>query len=89
MMRDTSNLTPQQIQELNTVLFEQWDAKTQDMKKMAEKANVATETANPKDVSVSFGPVMDEKTFAEYQKRKQGRLTVMKASDLQNMFGKK
>jgi hypothetical protein len=40
MMRDTSNLTPQQIQDLNTALFEQWDAKTRDMQKMAEKANV-------------------------------------------------
>jgi hypothetical protein len=89
MIRDTSNLTPQQIQELNTALFEQWDAKTQDMKKKAEKANVSTETANPNDVSVSFGPVMDEATFKEYQKRKNTRLTVLKASDLQNMFGKK
>ena len=89
MIRDTSNLTPQQIQELNTALFEQWDAKTQDMKKKAEKANVSTATANPKDVSVSFGPVMDEATFKEYQKRKNARLTVLKASDLQNLFGKK
>lgn len=88
-MRDTANLTQQQIEQLNTALFEEWDAKTQDMKKNAEKANVSTAKVDPKDIGVSFGPIMDEATFKEYQRRKQGRLTVMKAEDLTKMLGKK
>jgi hypothetical protein len=38
---------------------------------------------------VSFGPVMTEAQFKEYQKRKNSRMTVMKAEDLQKLFGKK
>ncbi|AGE50958.1 hypothetical protein PBCVCVB1_739R [Paramecium bursaria Chlorella virus CVB-1] len=88
-MRDTSNLTPQQISMLNNALFEEWDSKTQDMKKKSEAANIAPGSVKPSDVSVSFGPVMTEAQFKEYQKRKNTRLTVMKAEDLQKMFGKK
>jgi galactose-1-phosphate uridylyltransferase len=87
MSRDTANLTPQQIQQLNTALFEDWDAKTQEMKKNAAAANVTT--VDPKDIGVSFGPVMDEATFRKYQERKQGRMKVMKAEDLMKMLGKK
>jgi hypothetical protein len=88
MSRDTGNLTPTQIDQLNTALFEQWDAKTQDMKNnMPEPSSVGN--VKPSDVSVSFGPVMTEEMFKEYQKRKQGRLTVMKADDLQKIMGKK
>jgi len=86
MSRDTSNLTPQQIQQLNTALFEEWESKTQEMKKTAV-ANVTT--VDPKDIGVSFGPVMDEATFRKYQERKQGRMKVMKAEDLMKMLGKK
>ncbi|ABT14117.1 hypothetical protein PBCVCVM1_672L [Paramecium bursaria Chlorella virus CVM-1] len=88
-MRDTSNLTPQQISMLNNALFEEWDSKTQDMKKKSESANIAPGSVKPSDVSVSFGPVMTEAQFKEYQKRKNTRMTVMKAEDLQKMFGKK
>ena len=88
-MRDTSNLTPQQINMLNNALFEEWDAKTQDMKKKSEAADIQPGSVKPSDVSVSFGPVMTEAQFKEYQKRKNTRMTVMKAEDLQKMFGKK
>lgn len=88
-MRDTSNLTPQQISMLNNALFEEWDAKTQEMKKKSEAANIEPGSVKPSDVSVSFGPVMTEAQFKEYQKRKNTRMTVMKAEDLQKMFGKK
>jgi len=88
-MRDTSNLTPQQISMLNNALFEEWDAKTQDMKKKSETVNIQPGSVKPSDVSVSFGPVMTEAQFKEYQKRKNTRMTVMKAEDLQKMFGKK
>jgi competence protein ComGF len=57
------------------------------MKKEAEKIDV--KTVNPKDIGVSFGPVMDEKTFKEYQKRKDGRMNVISATDLQKMFGQR
>jgi hypothetical protein len=85
MSRDIGNLTPTQIDQLNTALFEQWDAKTQDMKNnMPEPSSVGN--VKPSDVSVSFGPVMDERTFSEYQKRKNTRMTVLKAEDLAKMF---
>jgi hypothetical protein len=88
MSRDTGNLTPMEINQLNTALFEQWDAKTQEMKKnMPEPDTVGN--VKPSDVSVSFGPVLTEEMFLEYQKRKQGRMTVMKAEDLQRLFQKK
>jgi hypothetical protein len=74
---------------LNNALFEEWDAKTQDMKKKSEAANIHPGSVKPSDVSVSFGPVMTEAQFKEYQKRKNTRMTVMKAEDLQKMFGKK
>ena len=88
-MRDTSNLTPQQIDLLNNALFEEWDAKTQEMKKKGLDANIKPGSVKPSDVSVSFGPVMTEEQFKEYQKRKNTRMTVMKAGDLQKLFGKK
>lgn len=83
--RDTANLTTEQVEVLNKVLFEEWDAKTTQMKKDAEKIDV--KTVDPKDIGVSFGPVMDEKTFKEYQKRRDGRMNVISATDLQKMFG--
>jgi hypothetical protein len=85
--RDTANLTTEQVEVLNKVLFEEWDAKTTQMKKEAEKIDV--KTVNPKDIGVSFGPVMDEKTFKEYQKRRDGRMNVISAADLQKMFGQR
>ena len=89
--RDTSKLTPQQIQMLNQALFEQWDAQTAVMKARAAQANVATKPKDvkPEDIGVSFGPVMDEETFKKYQARKNQRYTVMKADDLAKLFGKK
>ena len=85
--RDIGNLTPEQVQVLNKAVFEDWDAKTTAMKKESEKIDV--KTVDPKDIGVSFGPVMDEATFKEYQKRKDGRMKVISAADLQRMFGKK
>ena len=85
--RDVGNLTPEQVALLNRAVFEDWDAKTTQMKKDAEKLDV--KTVNPKDIGVSFGPVMDEATFKEYQKRKDGRMNVISAGDLQKMFGQR
>ena len=85
--RDIGNLTSEQAAVLNRAVFEEWDAKTTEMKKAAEKIDV--KTVNPKDIGVSFGPVMDEATFKEYQRRKDGRLNVVSAADLQKMFGKR
>ncbi|AGE53536.1 hypothetical protein ATCVGM07011_425R [Acanthocystis turfacea Chlorella virus GM0701.1] len=89
--RDTSNLTPQQIQMLNQALFEQWDAQTAVMKAKAAQANVSVnpKDVKPEDIGVSFGPVMDEETFKRYQARKNQRFTVMKAEDLGKLLGKK
>ena len=89
--RDTSKLTPQQIQMLNQALFEQWDAQTAVMKAKAANANVAVnpKDVKPEDIGVSFGPVMDEETFKKYQARKNQRMTVMKAEDLAKLFGKR
>lgn len=87
MSRDTSNLTPQQIQMLNNALFEEWDSKTEKMKMAGASSNVTK--VDPKDIGVSFGPVMDELTFKKYQEMKQGRMKVMKAEDLAKMFNKK
>jgi hypothetical protein len=86
-MRDVANLTSEQAAVLNKAVFEEWDAKTTQMKKAAEKIDV--KTVNPKDIGVSFGPVMDEATFREYQKRKDGRMNVISAADLQKMFGQR
>jgi hypothetical protein len=86
-MRDVGNLTSEQAAVLNKAVFEEWDAKTTQMKKAAEKIDV--KTVNPKDIGVSFGPVMDEATFREYQKRKDGRMNVISAADLQKMFGQR
>lgn len=85
--RDIGNLTTEQAEVLNRAVFEDWDAKTTQMKKEAEKIDV--KTVNPKDIGVSFGPVMDEKTFKEYQKRRDGRMNVISAADLQKMFGQR
>jgi hypothetical protein len=84
-MRDVGNLTSEQAAVLNKAVFEEWDAKTTQMKKAAEKIDV--KTVNPKDIGVSFGPVMDEATFKEYQKRRDGRMNVISAADLKKMFG--
>lgn len=91
MSRDTSNLTPVQISMLNSALFEQWSAQTATMKAKTEAANVELDPKNikPEDIGVSFGPVMDEATFKRYQEQKNKKFTVMKAEDLQKMFGKK
>ena len=88
-IRDTSNLTPQQIQMLNNALFEQWSAQTAAMKAKSENVSVDPKNIKPEDISVSFGPVMDEATFKRYQEQKNKKFTVMKAADLQKMFGKK
>ena len=85
--RDIGNLTSEQAAVLNRAVFEEWDAKTTQMKKEAEKIDV--KTVNPKDIGVSFGPVMDEATFKEYQRRKDGRMNVISAADLQKMFGQR
>ena len=85
--RDVGNLTSEQAAVLNRAVFEEWDAKTTQMKKEAEKIDV--KTVNPKDIGVSFGPVMDEETFKEYQKRRDGRMNVISAADLQKMFGQR
>lgn len=85
--RDIGNLTSEQAAVLNRAVFEEWDAKTTQMKKDAE--NIDVKTVNPKDIGVSFGPVMDEATFKEYQRRKDGRMNVISAADLQRMFGRK
>lgn len=85
--RDVGNLTSEQAAVLNRAVFEEWDAKTTQMKKEAEKIDV--KTVNPKDIGVSFGPVMDETTFREYQKRRDGRMNVISAADLQKMFGQR
>ncbi|AGE50174.1 hypothetical protein ATCVCanal1_396R [Acanthocystis turfacea Chlorella virus Canal-1] len=89
--RDTSNLTPQQIQMLNQALFEQWDAMTTNMKAKASQTVAAADLKDvkPEDIGVSFGPVMDEETFKKYQARKNQRFTVMKAEDLGKLLGKK
>ena len=89
--RDTSKLTPQQIQMLNQALFEQWDVQTAVMKAKAAQANAASnhKDVKPEDIGVSFGPVMDEETFKKYQARKNQRFTVMKAEDLGKLLGKK
>ena len=86
-MRDIGNLTSEQAAVLNRAVFEEWDAKTTEMKKAAEK--IDAKTVNPKDIGVSFGPVMDEATFKEYQRRKDGRLNVISAADLHKMFGQR
>lgn len=83
--RDVGNLTSEQATILNRAVFEEWDAKTTQMKKEAEKVDV--KTVNPKDIGVSFGPVMDEATFKEYQKRRDDRMNVISATDLLKMFG--
>ena len=85
--RDIGNLTTEQAEVLNQAVFEEWDAKTTQMKKEAEKIDV--KKVDPKDIGVSFGPVMDEKTFKEYQKRRDGRMNVISAADLQKMFGQR
>jgi hypothetical protein len=85
--RDIGNLTTEQAEVLNQAVFEDWDAKVTHMKKEAEKIDV--KTVDPKDIGVSFGPVMDEKTFKEYQKRRDGRMNVISAADLQKMFGQR
>ena len=85
--RDVGNLTPEQTAVLNRAVFEEWDAKTTQMKKEAEKIDV--KTVKPEDIGVSFGPVMDEATFKEYQKRRDGRMNVISAADLQKMFGQR
>ena len=85
--RDVGNLTSEQAAVLNRAVFEEWDAKTTEMKKAAEKIDV--KPVNPKDIGVSFGPVMDEATFKEYQRRKDGRLNVISAADLHKMFGQR
>jgi hypothetical protein len=84
-IRDVAKLTSEQAAVLNKAVFEEWDAKTTQMKKAAEKIDV--KTVNPKDIGVSFGPVMDEATFKEYQKRRDGRMNVISAADLKKMFG--
>ena len=87
--RDTSKLTPQQIQMLNTALFEQWSAQIATMKASSETQNIDPKNIRPEDIGVSFGPVMDESTFKKYQEQKNKKFTVMKAEDLAKMFGKK
>ena len=88
--RDISKLSPEQQKILSRELFEQWDKDTTKMKEEAEKMNFDKDTkVDPKDIGVRFGPVMDETTFKEYQRRKQGRLNVISADQLQKMFGKK
>ena len=86
--RDIANLTPEQISVLNNELFEDWDKKTSEMKRATQGMPIPS-TLDPKDIGVRFGPVMDEKTFKEYQRRKDTRMKVISASDLQQMFGKK
>lgn len=85
--RDIGNLTTEQVEVLNQAVFEEWDAKTTQMKKDAEKIDV--KIANPNDIGVSFGPVMDEKTFKEYQKRRDVKMNVISATDLQKMYGQR
>ena len=85
--RDVGNLTSELAAVLNRAVFEEWDAKTTQMKKDAEKIDV--KNVKPSDIGVSFGPVMDEATFKEYQKRRDGRMNVISAADLQKMFGQR
>ncbi|AAC96771.1 hypothetical protein PBCVAN69C_459R [Paramecium bursaria Chlorella virus AN69C] len=88
--RDISSLTPEQQKLLARAVFEQWDKDTTKMKEEAEKLNFTKDTkVDPKDIGVRFGPVLDEATFKEYQRRKHGRLNVISAEQLQKMMGKK
>ena len=87
--RDISKLTPQEQKVLARALFEQWDLETQKMKKASEDAQVDASNVKPSDIGVRFGPVLDEATFREYQKRKHGRLTVISSDQLKNMMGGK
>ncbi|ABU44041.1 hypothetical protein AR158_C496R [Paramecium bursaria Chlorella virus AR158] len=88
--RDISSLTPEQQKLLARELFEQWDKDTTKMKEESEKLNFTKNMKiDPKDIGVRFGPVLDEETFKEYQRRKHGRLNVISADQLQKMMGKK
>lgn len=85
--RDVANLTSEQAEVLNKAVFEKWDEETTRMKKAGEKIDVSN--VKPSDIGVRFGPVMDEKTFKEYQRRKDGRMNVISADQLMKMMGKK
>jgi hypothetical protein len=88
--RDVGNLSTEEVAVLNKVVFEEWDAKTTQMKKEADKINPEKlKNIKPEEIGVSFGPVMDEATFREYQKRREGRMNVISAADLQKMFGQR
>lgn len=89
--RDIGNLTSEQVAVLNRAVFEEWDAKTTRMKKEAEKIaeKIDVKNVKPSDIGVSFGPVMDEATFKEYRKRRDGRMNVISQGDLQKMFGQR
>jgi len=86
--RDIENLTPEQVKVLNQALFEEWDTKVKDMKKEAEKVDVDPKKIKPSDIGVMVGHVMDEEMWAEYKKRRDGRVNVISAADLQKMMGK-
>ena len=85
--RDIENLTPEQVKVLNQALFEEWDAKVSTMKKEAEKIDVDPKKIKPSDIGVLFGQAMDEEMFAEYRKRRDGRMKVISPEDLQKMMG--
>ena len=85
--RDIGNLTPAQANALNRAVFEDWDAKVTAMKKEAEKIDVDAKNIKPSDIGVTFGPVMNAAMFAEYKKRRDGRMNVISAADLQKMMG--
>lgn len=88
--RDVANLTTEQVEILNKAVFDKWDEETTKMKKDAENAKkIDASNVKPEDISVRFGPVMDEKTFKEYQRRKDGRMNVISADQLMKMMGKK
>jgi single-stranded DNA-specific DHH superfamily exonuclease len=57
------------------------------MKKEAEKIDVDAKNIKPSDIGVTFGPVMNAAMFAEYKKRRDGRMNVISAADLQKMMG--
>jgi len=85
--RDVANLTSEQAAILNKAVFDKWDEETTQMKKDGEKIDVSN--VKPSDIGVRFGPVMDEKMFKEYQRRKDGRMNVISAEQLMKMMGKK
>ena len=69
-----ANVAPMTEAEAKRVLREHyraWDQKVQDMREASSKVDWSKtdwSKLNPKDVGVSFGPMMTEEQFAEYRK---------------------